>query len=326
MVVGIDRRNECGSYACEVDANDDIRILYLAGFGRSGSSILGNVIGQIDGWFHGGEIRNLWNDGWISDHRCGCGKSFWECPIWSAVAEQLQSSVPQLDPRAVVAARDSVARTRHLAFWFNGDLRERQVAKAAWLREILSVTYATIARVTRRSVIVDSTMSPAYAFLLSSIPGVSITIVHLVRDPRAVAFSWHSQSLQDEVSGVPMRRYSIRASTFRWVVENLAAERIESTGASTSLRIRYEDFVDRPSDTVRSIAEAMGTEESALPEWEGSSLFIRPTHTVWGNPSRFVTGRVEIRGDRRWEAEMAEVERSAVERIAGRLMRGYGYI
>jgi hypothetical protein len=32
-------------------ANDKIKVLYIAGWGRSGSTILGNILGQVAGFF-----------------------------------------------------------------------------------------------------------------------------------------------------------------------------------------------------------------------------------------------------------------------------------
>jgi len=35
------------------------RVLYIAGWGRSGSTILDNVLGQVDGFFSAGELMFL---------------------------------------------------------------------------------------------------------------------------------------------------------------------------------------------------------------------------------------------------------------------------
>ncbi|MGC2329908.1 MAG: hypothetical protein WA581_00505 [Candidatus Acidiferrales bacterium] len=40
-----------------------IKILYIASFSRSGTTILGNVLGEVNGFFHDGELWQPWNEG-----------------------------------------------------------------------------------------------------------------------------------------------------------------------------------------------------------------------------------------------------------------------
>ena len=36
------------------------RVLYILGWGRSGSTVLGNILGEVDGFFCAGELHYLW--------------------------------------------------------------------------------------------------------------------------------------------------------------------------------------------------------------------------------------------------------------------------
>lgn len=38
-----------------------IRVLYIVGSGRSGSTIIGNILGRIEGFSHVGELRYIWD-------------------------------------------------------------------------------------------------------------------------------------------------------------------------------------------------------------------------------------------------------------------------
>ena len=43
-----------------------VRVLYIAGSGRSGSTILDRTLGQVDGFFSAGELCNLWGRGLLA--------------------------------------------------------------------------------------------------------------------------------------------------------------------------------------------------------------------------------------------------------------------
>ena len=43
-------------------ATDKIKVLYIAGNGRSGSTLLGVLLGQIPGFFNVGEVRRVWDE------------------------------------------------------------------------------------------------------------------------------------------------------------------------------------------------------------------------------------------------------------------------
>ena len=57
------------------------RVLLLAGSGRSGSTVLANILGSVEGVFCGGEIRYLWERGLQDGRLCGCGRAFGQCPV-----------------------------------------------------------------------------------------------------------------------------------------------------------------------------------------------------------------------------------------------------
>ena len=53
------------------DVESKSKVLYIAGWGRSGTTILGNILGQVEGMFSVGEIRFLWDAETFRDRRCG---------------------------------------------------------------------------------------------------------------------------------------------------------------------------------------------------------------------------------------------------------------
>ena len=47
--------------------------------GWSGSTLLGNVLGELDGAVHVGELRALWDEGLLAGGTCGCGLPLGSC-------------------------------------------------------------------------------------------------------------------------------------------------------------------------------------------------------------------------------------------------------
>lgn len=299
-------------------------MLYLAGFGRSGSSILGNVLGQAADFFHGGEMRNIWDDGFMLNRVCGCGLVFAACPFWQAVAKQITEQ-EGIDPIRVRDKRNQLGRTRQLPWWLLPGVRHQLEYQAHDLVNWIGSTYRIIQEESGAKVLVDSTMSPVYGHLLTQAPQIDLRVVHLVRDPRAVAYSWSKEVVQEEVEGVPMRRFDPRASATRWLVENFAVRNLLGTRAEMR-RYRYEDFTAEPARIVSEIIDFASGGLGSPPAFRGNRVLIEPSHTVWGNQSRFATGDIEIRSDETWRTHLEPNARRWVELITGRAARQYGYL
>jgi hypothetical protein len=65
-----------------------LKVLYIAGVGRSGSTLLERVLGAMPGAVNGGELNAIFSRVAAQNQRCGCGEPFSECPFWTAVGER----------------------------------------------------------------------------------------------------------------------------------------------------------------------------------------------------------------------------------------------
>jgi len=88
--------------------------------------------------------------------------------------------------------------------------------------EMTAALYRRVADVTGAGVIIDSSKRPSDGALLRLLPGIDTYIVHLVRDPRAVAYSRQRKKLNpDREVPADMGGKSPALSAFQWVVGNL---------------------------------------------------------------------------------------------------------
>lgn len=284
-----------------------IRVLYLAGSGRSGSTLVTTALGQIDGLFAAGELRYLWQRGLVDERPCGCGLPLPECPVWSAVLAEL----PAHDPASIAAGLRQRLR-----------MRNRLNVPPHPDDATIAALYEAIHAHTGGAVIVDSSKLPPYGVLLAGLPGIDLRVLHVVRDPRAAAFSWRRRRSLDGDERL-MTRHPVWKAALLWTVWNGAVLRRWSRGAY--LRVRYEDLVQDPQAWVRRIADFAGVSSASLPFTEDGLLTLAPTHSVAGNPVRHRTGGVEVRADDEWRTAMTSRDNAVVTALAAPLMSRLGY-
>lgn len=308
--------------------HERIRVLSVTGGGRSGSTILGNILGQVPGFFHGGELCYLWNRGVGQNALCGCGAPFNQCPVWTEVMADEAVASFAADRRRL--ERFPRTANRHLPLiMLNPRLSNRIVEDAALYARQLIALYRAIRRVTGSRVILDSSKTPSHVHVLTSLDGIDLRVVHLVRDPRAVAHSWHRKLVRHDLGDDrprPMARTSIARGALKWAYSNaLIDASTRGMPRSRFILLRFEDFVRKPAATASAIAMFAGADEAALPFSSDRDITLNPTHTVWGNPSRLKVGRVELRADDAWRSRMQSSDRFMVTALTWPLLLRYGY-
>ena len=291
-----------------------VRVLYLSSMPRSGSTLFGNILGQPDGFTHVGELNRLWFRLARSPSPCGCGADLETCPLWSEVLARLESS-PDYPGRTVMN------ETQLAAQGLRGFAKLKVVRADPSYRATISRLYEIVAEVVDGQIIVDSSKKVGYGALLGTLPTLDVRYVHLLRDPRGIAAS-RARRLRDDQS-VVVRARSLLADSVRWVAWNLAAESLGPAGASA--QVRYEDLTADPRPEVERALALFEPNIDLDPLFDGSTVRLEPSHTVWGNRSRFATGDVEITSDNRWKTELQGWERRVATGLPRPLLGRYGY-
>jgi hypothetical protein len=292
-----------------------LTVLCITGWCRSGSTVLGNVLAEVPGVFHAGELRYLWRNGVLgagSNRRCGCGADLVDCPLWSAVLAAGRPPGRTLAAHAAEVVRwQRRCRTRH-----TGRVLRRPPANG-W-PDTLAATYRAVAERTGATVIVDSSKYAADAALLTHLPGLTPAFLHLVRDPRGVAHSWQRPK---DYTG---RRGPV-ASTWYWLGFNHAAELLTRARPAAALRLRYEDLTADPRGSVAEVLDLLGLPAAANPVGADGGVELAGNHTVTGNPNRFRRGRTTLAEDVRWHTGLSGPARLATTVLATGQLTRYGY-
>ena len=298
-----------------------MKVVSIVSAERSGSTLLDMLLGSIDGFFSAGEMRYLWERGLIQHRRCGCLLEVADCPVWSKVLAA--SGLSHLDPNDVVRWQNNVARNRHTHRLLNASGACERDPQLARLIETMGVLHEAIGCVTGARVVVDSSKRPADAALARLLPGVQTYVVHVVRDPRGVAYSRARKKAEFDHSRDEMVRRSFASSGANWLWINTVASLL-SRDETPVLRVRYEDLVSEPEVWLSRILDFVDEPRAALP-LQGRTAMLEPNHTVSGNPDRFSTGETKIQPDNVWQDAIRPTKWLAATGMALPLIRRYGY-
>jgi hypothetical protein len=303
-----------------------VKVLYVAGLGRSGSTILANTLGQVDDFFSGGELNFIWKHALIENRLCGCGRPSRECPFWRSVFEGEFGGQDESLAREMMRLQYSGARTRHIPMMLTEGGRERIRARLGEFLDNTGRLYRAIRSVSGSRVIVDTSKEPAYGYALGMVPGIDLHVLHLVRDPRAAAYSWAKKKRQpDSPDREFMHQKTPTQSAVLWDAWNAAIEALWRQTPEKYLRLRYEDFVADPRSSFENILKLLGEEEADLPLVGEREVKLGISHTVSGNPNRFDTGTVELRQDSEWQKKMKPRDKALVGTLTLPLLARYHY-
>jgi hypothetical protein len=305
----------------------DQKVLYIGGFGRSGSTLVERILGQLPGFCSAGEIVFIWQRGLIDGQLCGCGTPVPECDFWTRVGKTAFGGWDQIDAHEMLALQKRVDRNRYIPSMVAPRLRPAAQADFERYTDVLSRLYRGIGEVAGARVVIDASKHASTAFLLRKVPNLDLRVVHLVRDSRGVAYSWTKEVKKPEVTGDDafMPQYSPSSSGRQWVAYNLLFDALGLL--DKTMILRYEALMAEPhAGLERILAHA---DEPVTPE---SFAFLGDgyvdlgcDHTVAGNPMRFHQGRLDLRLDQAWTTKLPERDRKVVTAITWPLQLRYGY-
>ncbi len=306
------------------------KILFIAGAGRSGSTVLDRILGQIPGFFSLGEFHSIWPNIERQEWLCGCGKIFKQCDFWNGVLRDAFESAAEISGQVQIYKNPGGDRIRYAPLLM--------VPGTLWLltrrlrRNLdgLVKIYRAIQKRSDSRVIVDSSKLPTYGFAISQAAALDVYVVHLIRDQRGVAYSWLRRKARSDTSegGKPaeyMNNWGTAASSLIWDSVNIACEKIWKRTPERYLRLRYEDFIAEPAAQVRRICAMLGEDAGVLSFVKGNQVTFRTDHTVAGNPSRMAE-ILTLKPDDEWRTKLSRADLLKVNLLTWPLLKRYGYV
>jgi UDP-N-acetylglucosamine transferase subunit ALG13 len=299
----------------EQDAAGRVPVIYIGGMGRSGTTLLERMLGEVAGFHPCGELIFLWERGVVGNERCGCGVPFRSCPFWRAVGEEAFGSWDRVAVEDVLALRQEVDRQRYLPLLARPGRAPRFDRRVARFTTVIERLYRAIREVSGARAIIDSSKHASYAFLLGRAANIDLRVVHLIRDSRGVAHSMTKRVVRPEVDAATtlMPRWPPARTSLHWIVHNAGLDWLARRGTPT-LELRYERLIRAPHEELRRVLEFLGHETPTTIDRllvDGRAV-LGAAHTVSGNPARFSTGPVELRLDDAWRTALSRGDRAIV--------------
>ena len=305
-------------------------LVYIGGIGRSGSTLLSQMLSGLDGVCALGEVIHLWERGVRRDELCACGQPFSRCPFWREVGDLAFGGWRLDDAAEVGRLRAVVDRNRRVVGMRSGLVGPRVSAAASDLSEHLTTVYAAAAAVSGESVVVDSSKHPSIAYALHQKPDLALRVMHLVRDSRGVAYSWSKTVSRPEAGAdsdlTTMDQYGPWRSAMLWNLQNTAFAALGATRTPVQ-RVRYEDLIDDPPRTIAGLATFIGMRPDLVGTYvDRHTVTVPASHQVSGNPIRLAAGTITLQRDDAWRMRMSPASRRLVTSLTLPLLRAYGYV
>lgn len=252
-------------------------IVYIGGYGRSGSTLLDVLLGSHPQAVSLGEVRYAQRHIDRGVTVCGCGSAADACSLWGD--QRVKSTL----------AAYHATRSRSLLEGWWGYLLAIRAAGAGSYGATTFDLYHALAETAEADVLVDSSKTAGGArsrpYLLHRLAGLPVKLVHLSRDPRSVNRSVRSGSNEARETGEDLdTRFAGLRGTLGWLFANLAALLAGwLIGRDNYLRLRYEDLIAEPEASLRRLWQFSGLEPHIMDETLERGPGLTPAHVIGGN-------------------------------------------
>lgn len=300
------------------EKSDDPGILYIAGYGRSGSTLLDSLLNDHPSIFGAGEMMWLFQQA-AENGNCSCGQLLNDCSFWRDVMRRVANRVGHHDWAGAARLTLKMERLRTIS------------ALDPHYTDLWSAAFDAVREVSGKSWVVDSSKNTRLDYyrlpLLARHMGCPVKIIHLVRDPRAVMWSAaRGSNRQLEKGGCSQgHRRRMMGGLMSWVFSNATVEALCRRHPEWPvLRVRYEDLVSSPGETLGRIGRFIDQDMQEIVRRIHHRDSFSAGHGIAGNRMRR-SGEIILRLDREWESKLPHLAHAS-SLFAWPLLRRYQYI
>ena len=308
-------------------ANSGPGILYIGGAWRSGSTLLMRLLSTGSDVVPVGELFDIWNTGFLQNQLCTCGSPFLECPFWTEVVRVAFGRLTTSEARSLDELRLSVERGPYLPMLVTGRLRTPHYrGRLSEYANVCTQFYSAVRSVSGTHTVIDSSKSAAHLLVLAlgepSIPRV----VHLVRDSRAVTYSWTRRVVKPETGGDAklMANLGAARSSAEWIFHNASVDLLRLCRVPV-LTVAYERLVSDYQSTLEEVLRFSGGRSVGDPI-DGDRLSLPEAHIMGASPRLFQTTHLSLRPDDEWKTSLPPTKRFVTTALTLPFLFAYGYL
>lgn len=289
------------------------KLIYIMGYGRSGSTLLENLLCSNFNVNAYGEIKYIYERGVLEQEPCSCKNTIEQCDFWS----DFSASEVELSKAKVLT--DKFDSSLH--FFLNKLLAPLNKEKIKAYRDIHKKTIDYILKKSKQDFVIDSSKMPGRAYWLfgEEYDYSDIYVIHLVRDPRGVAWSCQKEVVRfDSIDNTKkMPRFNALSTFLKWYINLVVSEYVLNKIPSKNVyRLRYEDLATNPKFYLDDLKNKFDFLECESDE---------PYHSISGNPARFNGGLGKVKLDEAWKSKLTPKALYLSKLILGKKLRKYKY-
>ncbi|NJL74544.1 MAG: sulfotransferase [Saprospiraceae bacterium] len=306
------------------------KILLITGSGRSGSTLLSKLLNEIEGAFNVNELVFLHLNGVVRDYPCNTGEKFSESAVWKNIMAAYRSrneiDLLEYKPHLIPNTRKLV-KSQLLPY---SKTNEATNPYFQAYQQAIKDLYEAIFEVTNASIIIDSSKIAPFVNVVAHLKDFDLYVLHLVRDPRAVAHSWQKTIRREDVdasTNLFMEKRTPARSSIRWQLVNRFAETLKNHANLKYHYLKYEDFAAEPAKYLAEILHFLNLPANTIPVENGNTIQLkREDYGIWGNPNvRTQKNIVKVKMDDQYKAELPTRDRITATIYAMPLLWKYGY-
>ena len=258
--------------------NDNIKIIFIGGTGRNGSTILGKIFDTAEGVTNIGEASRFSLSKRMQNLNilCECGNSIDKCNFWK---NKNIINTNLLDDNYTNLLK---LRNAHKLIFFKRNKNIHKIQKHIF-NFFMKIN-------TNNDIYFDTSKHPSYSLIYNSINEFDVTFIHMVRSPYQFVYS------QTKKKEYLLGKMSIFRASLQWLTYNLFYEIFRYFNKNKCTRIFYEDFVRNPNKVFKNI-------QKFNPDLNIIKLFkfndkkqiqLKIGHSLAGNPDKFSDKTIKI--------------------------------
>lgn len=301
----------------------DVEIIYIAGYGRSGSTLLSVMLDSIPSVVAVGELAGLSKFSAAGAPICSCGEEYSRCEVWGAVLERVPGGRKGLAELGRIRRRMEGWNGR-LIGWHRRRVREKY-------KRLTRGLFSAIVEVTAANVIVDASKSAFPSMWrgqrLGEVVHSDLFVIHLIRKPSQVMSSCRKGRNVDLERNRRGRSGLLGAGMGLggWCAANLAARSVRrSYGPEQSTIVRFEDLVKSPLDELRRICVVANLGVSLRMMSGHDDAVFEVGHLVGANRMARNNDTIQVRQERSLGDPAGYLEKAVASTLDPHLLRIMG--
>jgi hypothetical protein len=270
-----------------------LKIIYLFGAGRSGTTAIATFLGGHQKIKTLGEMHQFYDH--LRDKKnCSCGESLLNCEFWSNIVLNLPEKI-QDEPNEFQKLSDKLEYHSSIPKHFTNTVDKKVLLEYLKNQELI---FNEIAKNCPAEYYLDSAKYIGRNLSLRKSKNLSIKSIYVVRDVRGVINSF-SKSVQS--SRKPL------STIFYYLSVNAVAEIVYLFSSKKNvIKIKYEDFTAYPEKTLLKLSEFLAMDFSELISKINKDESFEIGHIIGGNRLKN-DKKITLKNDNQWVSSQSRI-------------------